>query len=298
MAKAPQTSGGGTTAFIVCRRRDKRFNEDHTRFARRSAPATVAMAASGGNVPRTATMQNIPTSARGSGTVIERTLPRSDQAPATDVFTGLTATEPERPGGLSREKSVAKPKVGDDKTRILIAAGQAPRPCCSWWLSHWRYSMRPGKVPDSAAASSPRAATQTQTPEATKPQTASSVSVPPSTIASLPARIESRVPPPPARESESTNTAREKMASADHSASTKKAQTKARRKNANSAPGRPPQQPTGIFAAQKFDPALLTRRAAHILSMPPARTISIGLGLIAERLSSLEECTPSSRGVG
>jgi hypothetical protein len=260
VASAPPV-GGGTTAFTSPAGSPSGANKSNPARPPERA-TTVAMSASVGQAPQPAPVQSKPTPARGSGTLIERALPRVDQAPATVSLTGLTGTNPERSDALSPEKPVATRKIADDKTRILIAAGSGAAVVLLVVAVSVAIFSRSGKPSASGSAPSPQAASQTQIPAATKPDTASNSAVPPSTVASLPAPVESHTPPPPAEKPANRNAEPGKLATADDPVPTKKQQ---RRKNANSAADRPqPSPPTGIFAAQKFDASRLARRVTHI----------------------------------
>ena len=67
----------------------------------------MALSASGGQRPPPVPAEWRSTPGQGSGTLIERTLPRSDEAAATAVFTSLTSSEPGRLASATQSKAAA-----------------------------------------------------------------------------------------------------------------------------------------------------------------------------------------------
>ena len=87
---------------------------------------TMAMSAPGGQTPPPVPGQASPPSRAGSGTIIERTLPRPDHTTAArDIFNTLDNAGPKASASPNRGRSAESPERGPDRTRIWIAAGAA-----------------------------------------------------------------------------------------------------------------------------------------------------------------------------
>ena len=130
--RAPQPARGGTMAF--------------------AAPATQA--------ERAAPVENQAHAARrGSGTVIERTLPQSDEAAATAVFKSLASPSPKASGHLSNDRPPRTAKGRRQANPDLDRRRRGARPCCYWSPSSSLNSARARATKLTAAETTAKPAT-------------------------------------------------------------------------------------------------------------------------------------------
>jgi hypothetical protein len=281
VANAPQTAGGGTTAFTA-------LGSSNTGGQRHTPPApqparggaTVAMSASGGHVAQPTPAEKRSTPRQVSGTLIERALPRSDEAAASAVFRTLAASESERSDSLNEKKAAENAKAAADKTKIWIAAGASAATLLLALAGFVVFSSASRKEPDPAP--SPRAtASQGQAPAAgaTNPQTPSG-SLTPAVAATASAEIAalSGTPKQTASTTTSPNAGQPNgaipVAPTDEPLTAKANHTTPHKNSPNSKahPSHAP-EPAGVFASSTFDAARLPKKARH-LDYPVAKILA------------------------
>ena len=137
-----------------------------------------------------ANTDNRPAPRQGSGTLIERALPRSDEAAANAVFKNLSTKEPERSAAQKREQLVLESKP--DKKLILMAVGGGAAAMLLVAIVG-SFLFRSGSAPAPASSSS-TAASQPGPPASTQPKAS------PSLVSSSPSLAKPAEPKAPDRQ--------------------------------------------------------------------------------------------------
>jgi hypothetical protein len=264
-----------------------------------ASPAT-AHAAPGGTMALSAQTKPVPR--QGSGTLIERTLPRSPDAAAADVFKGLTGTEQERLGTPKAEKPVEFRAKTPNKNVIWIAAGAGAAAVLVAAIGVAFLMISGSKKAPDADSAAQTAATRKAEPNASQTaatrktasnaaQTAAGSSKEPSTIGALAKAAEMPAAPTSEPDSEPSHAldlaaraegrgdsggrpgggpSSEMLAAKDFPGPTRKQQLKARTKNANPGGNRPqsPPPPSGFFATNKFESSRLPKKLTNLEYAP------------------------------
>ncbi len=230
-------------------------------------------AGSGTLIERTLPRPDQATAARaGSGTLIERTLPRPDQATATDAFKGVIASETVGPGSRKSVEVDGSRKPAKDQTRLWIAVGAAAASAALITGVAFAVFLSPSRKDKDSASGTLTAASQA--PQTTKPEIAQNSPAPVATAESLATKADTSRPV-----AGSTDSANEEQANRDVSAPpitprelaatdhpiTKKAGRSPTRKKANSASsGSQRPSVSGMFASGAFDIARVAQRARQL----------------------------------
>jgi tRNA A-37 threonylcarbamoyl transferase component Bud32 len=262
VATAP-APGGATTAFSSLG--GSSGDQTSPGAPKPKRGGTMAISASGSQGTQPTHGENRSTPRQGSGTLIERALPRSDEAAATAVFKSLTSSDPER--------TTSPTQIGPSRTVvpawIWVVAGASTAAVLTAVVGMAFLVMRSGKEPE-PDRSSRTAAIETPKPQATKPQTSPGSAATPTTIASLAKPSE---PPRPPNQASVPATAQPsllapgnaKLASADESDTEKIPRSMPPKATAYS-PTRAsqPPAPASIFATSTFSAARLPKKTRHL----------------------------------
>ena len=121
LASEQAPTAGGTTVFSALGGSGGHTSPQGPQSAR---GGTMALSAAGNQREWAAPIQNKPQAARGgSGTLIERALPQSDEAAATAVFKSLSSAEPEPLKPARQRQPAADGKGIVKQTQLWIALG-------------------------------------------------------------------------------------------------------------------------------------------------------------------------------
>jgi serine/threonine protein kinase len=226
---------------------------------------TMAMASTNRQTPPPIPGQDNPPPRSGSGTIIERSLPRPDEAAARNIFNTLDNAGPQGSGARKSEKR------GADQTRIWIAVGAAAAAGLITTVGAALFFM-PGSKKDTGSPPA-RLTTEADPQPPIKPQLSDNSSTPPRhetkkarlTKGSAPSKKSGGRPnqktargnQPRRKGAPEPSRANPELALNNQADATPISHSAPLPKAAKSAP---PSVPTGIFATQKFDTARLARK--------------------------------------
>jgi serine/threonine protein kinase len=212
---------------------------------------------------------------RGSGTIIERTLPRPNEAAASDFFNTLDSAAPLGSGSPKGEQPGESQQRGADQTRIWIALGAAAAAGLltavgtAFFMSG---SSKDSGSPPSAtrtAQTDPQPPTKSRTPEDSSPPPHTEInktrlangSMPSRTSGSAPNLETARDTQPPEKEASDPSSASPDLASTDQPFPAPDSPAPPRKKAGKAAAKRaPPHAPAGMFATNQFNMARMPKR--------------------------------------
>jgi serine/threonine protein kinase len=267
---APGPTSGGTMNFSIS------SNTQEYPPAAGQSPAggggtTIPLAAVDRQAPPPLPGKNIAPPRRGSGTLIERTLPRPDDAAASDIFKSVAGSTPQAltdPPGKIRAP-------GSDQTRIWIALGAAAAAGLltavgtAFLMSRSRKDSGSPPPATRTAQADPQPPAQSRTSEDSSPPPNSETkntrlaknSAPSSTSGSAPNIETARDTQPPEKEATDPSSASPELASNDQPDPAPVSPAPPRKKAAKATAKRtPPHAPAGMFATSQFNLTRMPKR--------------------------------------